>query len=109
MNIDKAALFIILTTVLLLSIVSNWRGEYVVKDIYKYSTERQCLIDDEWTDVDSYLIQWGTDWYKIDDKKTLVSGRTLQCSKERVEIYIETKEVYNPGFKDIIMFWKWVD
>ena len=87
----------------------GWNGEYVIRDSYEYNTERQCLIDDEWTDVDSYLIQWGTDWYKIDGKKVFVSGRTLQCSREYVETYIETKEVYNPGVKDIIMFWEWGD
>ena len=84
----------------------GWNGEYVERDIYKHDTERQCLIDDEWTDVDSYLIQWGTDWYKIDGRKTYVQGKELQCSRERVKTYIETKEVYQPGLKDILMFWE---
>ena len=100
-------LFIIMTILIYISL--GWNGEYVERDIYEYSTERQCLIDEEWTDVDSYLIQWGTDWYKIDGEKTFVQGKVLQCSREYTTTYIETKKVYEPGIKDIIMFWEWGD
>ena len=99
-------LFIIVLTF----IMTGWNGEYVERDIYQTNTEYQCLIDDEWTDVDFWIINLiGADWYKIDGVKTYVQGRELKCSRERVETFIETREVYNPGAKDILMFWEWGD
>ena len=104
---DPLRIYIMTGIIIALMFISlGWNGEYVIRDIYEYNTERQCLINDEWTDVDSYLIQWGTDWYRLDGVKTYVQGKELQCSREYTKTYIKTKEVYQPGVKDIIMFWK---
>ena len=109
MNIERIIGIGLLTIGLVMMMFASlgWDGEYVKRDIYDYDTERQCLIDEEWTKVDLYLIQWGTDWYKIDGRKTFVQGKELQCSKEYISTYIETKEVYEPGIKDFVMFWEW--
>lgn len=85
----------------------GWNGEYVIRDVYEYSTERQCWIEDEWIDVDYYVIQWGTDWYRADGVKTFIQGKELQCSREYISTYMGTEEYYQLGVKDMLMFWKW--
>ena len=100
---------IIISMTIMSFVLFSWNGKYVEQDIYEYDTEYQCLINDEWTEVDMWSIDWGSDWYIVDGVKTYIQGSELQCNKERTTTYIETKETYHPGVKDFIMFWKWGD
>lgn len=85
----------------------KWEGESYTYSQYNTIVTNECIIENEWVEVDYYQINLiFNDMYKIDGQRTYSQGKDLTCRTDRERVYIGEQEGYKIGMKDIIFFWK---